>query len=471
MKYLIFGTGDYYNRYKKWFPREEITALLDNAPDKQNTCLDGIPVVSPEQGVQLSYDAVVILSFYVKVMKRQLMELGVPEGKIYHFYDLNRLICRRNGEKITSYKKPIQYYGGAESVEKSGAILLLSHDLTMGGPSLALYHMAQVLQKQGEKIVIASMLDGPLHKKLEEEEIPVIIDANLQVETMRDAGWPEKFSLIIGNTINFHIFLSERNTDTPVIWWLHDSLFFYDGVNRDILNGVKGERMQICAVGPVARGAMQRFRRDLFIEDLLYGVEDVTGGIRERNHIGDKICFVTIGYIEERKGQDILIQALRSMPEEIRQKAVFYIVGQDTSLLADQVRKEIENIPEVVMTGVLDRDEIHALLEQSDVLVCPSREDPMPTVAAEAMMHSVICILSNATGIASYIQNGLDGLIFQSMDKLDLAKELVWCIENPQKIWDMGIQARKVYEKVFSMQVFEDNVMRILSQVRAMNKK
>lgn len=471
MKYLIFGTGDYYNRYKKWFPREEITALLDNAPDKRNTCLDGIQVVSPEQGVQLFYDAVVILSFYVKAMKRQLMELGVPEGKIYHFYDLNRLICRRNGEKITSYKKPIQYYGGAESVEKSGAILLLSHDLTMGGPSLALYHMAQVLQKQGEKTVIASMLDGPLRKKLEEEEIPVIIDANLQVETMRDAGWPEKFSLIIGNTINFHVFLSERNTDTPVIWWLHDSLFFYDGVNRDILNGVKGKRMQICAVGPVARGAMQRFRRDLFIEDLLYGVEDVTGGIRERNHIGDKICFVTIGYIEERKGQDILIQALRSMPEEIRKKAVFYIVGQDTSLLAAQVRKEIENIPEVVMTGVLGRDEIHALLEQSDVLVCPSREDPMPTVAAEAMMHSVTCILSNATGSASYIQNGLDGLVFQSMDELDLAKELVWCIENPQKIWDMGIQARKVYEKVFSMQVFEDNVMRILSQVRAMNKK
>lgn len=468
-KVLLFGTGDYYNRYKKWFPREEITALLDNATDKQNTCIDGIPVVSPEQGIQLSYDAVVILSFYVKAMKQQLIKLGVPEGKIYHFYDLNRLVCRRDGRRITCYKKPIQYYGGAESVEKSGAVLLLSHDLTIGGPSLALYHMANALQKQGEKIVIASMLDGPLRKKLEEEGIPVIIDVNLQVETMDDAGWPGEFSLIICNTINFHVFLSERNTDIPVVWWLHDSSFFYDGVNPDVLHAVREENMQVCAVGPVARAAMQRFRRDLLIGDLLYGVSDETGSIRERNQIRDRICFVTIGYIEERKGQDILIQAFRSMPGEIRKKAVFYIVGQDTSLLAGQVRKEIKNIPEVVMTGVLGRDEIHGLLEQADVLICPSREDPMPTVAAEAMMHSVACILSDATGTASYIQNGLDGLVFQSMDELDLAKKLVWCIENPQQIWDMGIRARKVYEKVFSMQVFESNVMRILLEARALN--
>ena len=72
-KILLFGTGDYYNRYKKWFPREDVQALLDNAPDKQDTLLDGIPVVSPKQGVQLPYDIIVILSFYVKTMKRQLV--------------------------------------------------------------------------------------------------------------------------------------------------------------------------------------------------------------------------------------------------------------------------------------------------------------------------------------------------------------------------------------------------------------
>ena len=31
MKFLLFGTGDYYERYKKWFDKNQVLALLDNA--------------------------------------------------------------------------------------------------------------------------------------------------------------------------------------------------------------------------------------------------------------------------------------------------------------------------------------------------------------------------------------------------------------------------------------------------------
>ena len=72
MKFLLFGTGDYYERYKKWFEKDEITALLDNSSRKQSTLIDGVKVLSPEEGIQLEFDAIVILSFYVKAMKAQL---------------------------------------------------------------------------------------------------------------------------------------------------------------------------------------------------------------------------------------------------------------------------------------------------------------------------------------------------------------------------------------------------------------
>ena len=281
---------------------------------------------------------------------------------------------------------------------------------------------------------------------------------------MDDAGWPESYSLVICNTINFHVFLSKRNTDTPVVWWLHDSAFFYDGVNPDVLKAVSSEKMQVCAVGPVARSAMERFRPDLSIGDLLYGVTDEAGRARRQEKGCGRVRFVTIGYIEERKGQDILVQALRKIPKETRKRAEFYIVGQDTSLLAGQIRKETEDIPEAVLTGVLDREKIHELLEEADVLVAPSREDPMPTVAAEAMMHGVPCLLSDATGTAGYIQDGTDGIVFRNGDAKQLADKIVWCIEHPRELSNMGNEARKVYENVFSMRVFEENVQRILSK-------
>ena len=64
MKCLIFGTGEYYNRYKKWLAKEEVVALLDNSFAKQNTFIDGIEVLSPADGVKFTFDAVVITVSY-----------------------------------------------------------------------------------------------------------------------------------------------------------------------------------------------------------------------------------------------------------------------------------------------------------------------------------------------------------------------------------------------------------------------
>lgn len=461
MKYLIFGTGDYYNRYKKWFAREDITALLDNAPDKQNTYLDGIQVLSPEQGVQLAYDAVVILSFYVKAMKRQLGELGVPEDRIYHFYDLHKLICRTGNGSIAAYKKPIQYYGRAEEVDKASCTLLLSHDLTLGGPAIALYHMAEVLRARGNEVVFGSMLDGPLRETLLAEGIPVVVDVNLQVETMREAEWTSGFQRIVCNTVNFHVFLSERDTKVPTLWWLHDSAFFYDGVDQTMLHGMDRENLRLCAVGAVPREAMRRFMPDMEIADLIYGVADEahkSGKKQEKN----KIRFVTIGYIEARKGQDILVRAVRRLPDSIRERAEFYLVGQDTSRMAKEIRAEIREMPGIVMTGTMDRKGIHEMLDCADVLVCPSREDPMPTVAAEAMMHGVPCMVSDAAGTASFIEQEVNGIVFRSGDEQELAERIRWCVEHPDRLSGMGIRARTIYDQHFSVAAFEKKVMELL---------
>ena len=51
MKYLLFETGEYYQRYKRWFAKDDIAALLDNSKDKQGTYIDGVKVYSPQEGI------------------------------------------------------------------------------------------------------------------------------------------------------------------------------------------------------------------------------------------------------------------------------------------------------------------------------------------------------------------------------------------------------------------------------------
>lgn len=459
MKYLIFGTGDYYERYKDWFAKEDIVALLDNSPQKQNTKIDGIRVMAPEDGVKLSFDCIVVLSFYVKDMKRQLEALGVEKGRIFHFYDLYKL------PGIKSQVETIRYFGEAREIverEAGNKVLLLSQDLTLGGPAIALLHVARVLQKKGYQTVYASMLDGPLREKISGYGIPVIVDRRLQIATMKQIAWLDNFSVMLCNTINFHVFLSDRNVEIPVIWWLHDSLFFYDGVDKNVLKKIDRTNLHTVSVGAVPQRAIQTCLPSMPVGRLLYGVEDSCRMGRVCRRTGEKTVFAVIGYIEARKGQDILIEAIRKLPADMRQKAVFYLAGQDSSLMAQEIRGQIQELPEVIMTGAMNRTQIDDLLHKADMLICPSREDPMPTVAAEAMMHSVPCLLSDAAGTAEYIHYREDGLLFPSEDVCALAREIMWSIAHVDLLAEMGRKARKIYEAVFSMEAMEGNVSKLM---------
>lgn len=462
MKYLLFGTGDYYQRYKKWFVEDEVIALLDNSSQKQNTYIDGIKVVSPEDGIKLEYDVIVILSFYVKSMKSQLLELGVEEQCIFHFFDLHKLLRGK------AKHRPVKYYGNAgEIIQETSCdkkILLLSQELTLGGPPIALFHTANILKKRGFQIVYGSMIDGPLRERLTENSIPVIIDENLQIATMKEIDWVNSFSLIICNTLNFHVFLSERSTSIPIVWWLHDARFFYDGVNKEVIRKVSLDNLRVVSVGPVPEKAIREFIPKLYCEELLYGVADMTNDKNARSE-NEIIRFITIGFLEDIKGQDILLQAIKQLPENIRHNSEFYIVGYNETLFGEKLRQESADTKEIIFTGSVERKEIHRLLSHSDVLICPSRQDSMPTVAAEAMMHSVPCILSNATGTASYIHDGQDGLLFSSENAAELAEKIAWSVCHRDELVQMEIRARDIYEKVFSMNAFEKNLLRIVNEL------
>ncbi len=462
-RYLLFGTGDYYQRYKKWFDKHDIAALVDNSEKKQGTYIDGIMVLSPENAVKCAFDYVIILSFYVIEMRKQLIDLGVDAKKIYHFFDLHDLIYQK------SIKREIQYWGEAKEIvntndDMTRKVLLLSHDLTLGGPALALMYIARTLSHYGYEIVFGSMLDGSLRELLLSEGISVIVDENLQLETMREASWTSKFDLIICNTISYYVYLSERELNIPIIWWLHDSDFFYGGVNKEKLRIIDRTKLEVVSVGPVPRNAIKKYIPDMEIKDLIYGVEDFSKvNILEKKKT--KIRFITIGYVEARKGQDVLIEAVRSIPVEERNQCEFFLVGQNTSMLAQKIQREIKDLPQIIMTGSVDRKQIHFLLENSDVMICPSREDPMPTVAAEAMMHSVPCLISDATGTAGYIENGKDGWIFESENVMELAQHICWCVGHRQEILEMGKEARKLYENTFSVRVFERNLLDLVESM------
>lgn len=179
----------------------------------------------------------------------------------------------------------------------------------------------------------------------------------------------------------------------------------------------------------------------------------------------NKMHFVTIGYIEWRKGQDILVDAVRRMPDDVREMCEFLLVGQDSSAMANALREEIESIPQIKMCGKVDRTKLQEILKESDMLICPSREDPMPTVAAEAMAFGVPCLLSDATGTVAYIKDGINGMKFRSEDAEQLCEKICWCVGHKEEVKQMGTEAEQVFKDVFSVEVFEDKMLTLVKEM------
>lgn len=461
MRILLFGTGDYYQKYKEWFKSEEIDALIDNDKCKQGRRMDGHDVISPEAVPERKFDCIVILSVHEASMHRQLADLGIPEEKIYKFSELHK----HTG--ILNNRNELECYGEddffAEVMGGRGAdtIVLMSHNLDLNGAALALFYAAQILKSNGYSVLFVSWTDGPLRTHIRRCGIPVMIDAAMQIKTLEERKWLSSYRSIICNTVNYYRFLSGREKEVRVLWWLHDPAFFYESLDKDQLRKISKRNMTVCAVGPIAERAFKEYFPEWKVRQLLYGIPDVKP--RRRNHKHMEI--VTIGNVQDYKGQDILVEALRQLPQEALDKIHVSVIGSQQSAYATAVREAAKGLEQVSFLPAVDREGIHEFLDGADLLVCPSRADCMPVAVGEGMQHGVPCIVSDATGTAAYINDSVDGFVVRSDDTEQLAGRLLWCIGHPKELAHIGEKGRQIYERYFSMEIFEENLLNVIRDI------
>ena len=97
-------------------------------------------------------------------------------------------------------------------------------------------------------------------------------------------------------------------------------------------------------------------------------------------------------------------------------------------------------------------------MEQCTCLVCASRDDPMPTFVTEGLIFGKPSIVSEHTGTAGVITEGVDGFTYPDDDPQKLAALLEWAIFHPEKLAAMKAACRKLYETHYSKQSFEQTL-------------
>lgn len=146
----------------------------------------------------------------------------------------------------------------------------------------------------------------------------------------------------------------------------------------------------------------------------------------------DDFAFIYVGRISPEKSLDIVLKAfsetLKSNP-----RAKLVIVGNGPSDAAlDQQIPELGLTDNVVRTGRIERDQLMKdnvpLL--GDVFVTASKTENQPVSLLEAMAFGLPMIGPRAKGIPELVQDGVDGIIFESDNVREMADAMTRLMED-----------------------------------------
>lgn len=346
-------------------------------------------------------------------------------------------------------------------------VLIMTHELTRTGAPIVLFEAcANVLLSDGYDLFLVSPVDGPLAKDFLDAGIPVMICPGIMDESHPSTiALAMGFDLVIVNTNVLWAPISVLNlVGIPVFWWIHDAEIGYKWVAKympDRLN----ENIHLYCVGQHAINALKK-NKPLYssVQNMIYGIEDRGKG-RERiiKDSKSEVCeFVCSGSITERKGQDILCEAIKLLTEKEREYCKFTIVGKCLEPhILEVVDKTCREYPECIeYRSEMPRNEVYRLYANADCIICASRDDPMPTFVAEGMMFGTPSICSENTGTAKVLKHGMDGLVYENDDPALLADAIREFLLLPnERKKEMSACARATFLREFEITGFQQRFL------------
>ena len=357
-------------------------------------------------------------------------------------------------------------------LSNKNSVLLISHDASLSGAPVALLRMAEVLREMGYSIYFLSPTDGSIRSELENRGISFDVFPDISSIIAEVAS---KFSFIVVNTsVNGNVITRLSGLTVPVIWWIHESRAVYSPECVSQLPLSLNSNIHVYAGGSYARRVIKSFRPQYAVQELIYTTEDLLL-FSPRNMVTcspmqhqRRLIFACVGSIEERKGQDILVKAIESLPKSILSSCLFLFVGRVFSEeIYNKIRSLCKRYPEQVKyVSPMDLETLRQFYNSIDVLICSSRDDPMPVVVADVLSLGKIVICSNNTGSAELLRQYSSGFVYET----DSDKQLASCIckvvmLSGEQIICEARKGREVFERTFSHEVFSNNLRKLLSKI------
>ena len=341
-------------------------------------------------------------------------------------------------------------------------VLLFSHQLKVGGAPTVLCEMGKILKKK-YNVVVLSPSDGAMRQQFEKNGMEVLISGEI-TDALRDVI-VQKFDFVVANTTLALSFVIKFADKITIYWWIHESTLVYEGrQGMKEYYQIASKYAKIFSAGHIAADNFYHFYK-IKTEILEFGLADsyVAKKDARRHEYINVICPSTIC---ELKGQDILVDAIKRMDTELRKKCKFIFLGEprnDNRKECEMIERLTEEYENVKFDHLLEREKLLELYYDMDVGIAPSREDATPATIVEGLMYHKICVCSSGTGVSRYLEDGRNGFVFENKNVDDLSDKLEYIVCNFEKLGKLREQGRSVYEKIYSYEIFEKNVLKLMA--------
>lgn len=168
---------------------------------------------------------------------------------------------------------------------------------------------------------------------------------------------------------------------------------------------------------------------------------------------------------DPRKGFDLLLNSLEYLLGNIGVKKIELVVfGQNSPKVPLKTGFPIHYI------GHLHDDlSLRALYSSADAMVIPSRQDNFPNTGVEALACGTPVVAFDIGGISDIVSHKKTGYLATAFDTQDLAKGVMWVIENSDR-HELRQNARKHAEEHFSYPVVAQQYQIVYQHVLEANR-
>jgi glycosyltransferase involved in cell wall biosynthesis/GT2 family glycosyltransferase len=418
-----------------------------------------------------------------RLAQRGLRHVCVPTAELYHHEGVTRGRGRGN-DKISEEVAFIQRYAQwvdpyynrnlsresfqfdpvghtvmpAEMPDFPLTAALFSHNLNYEGAPLVLLDIARGLaQLGGIRVVVLSLVDGPLRSEFERAGCKVVVrpdigvfgarseaDIDAALRPLADLLLQYGVDLVLANTVLTHWgVLAGQMAGLPTIWAIHESeppfshIEPYGPAHLAMARQAFSNSSQNVFVAMSTRALYRSLARQDNLRVIYNGFDSAHAfdelrrfdRREERGKLGvadGELLFVLPGTVCERKAQQDLVGAMPLLPNG-GAGCRFVIVGDRDGHYSRELHAKVASLPEDLRRRIAivgETPEVWRYYGAADCMVFTSHLESFPRVIQEAMYAGLAIVTTPVFGISEQLRDGQSGLFFEPGNVIDLAKAI-----------------------------------------------